>query len=287
MKLKADIDSIPENYMDEAALLEHVKRTNPTPHIFLATPAYGGRVCQTFVQSLLRFQAWCIQNRVKLTTDFTSNESLITRARSIMAERSIRSGANWLLFIDADIAFNPITILRLMALDAPVGCGIYAKKAIDWNKVAKDTESTTPEDLASRSLGFNLNIIRDPNDPNQARVKKGYLRITEGATGCMLIRRDVLSFLRDTYFEDLGVQNDIPGSSSQSTPEYAVLFDTSISQDSSRRFLSEDYSFCRMCDKHGFDIYCDVTARLSHTGCLLYTGNLKHRVRSVYTASGV
>jgi len=44
----------------------------------------------------------------------------------------------------------------------------------------------------------------------------------------------------------------------------------------SRRFLSEDYSFCRKAQENGFDVYADITATLTHTGQIMNSGDLTH-----------
>ena len=42
-----------------------------------------------------------------------------------------------LLFIDADIAFNPESIFRMLDLDEDVVTGVYPRKVIDWTKTIK------------------------------------------------------------------------------------------------------------------------------------------------------
>ena len=50
----------------------------------------------------------------------------------------------------------------------------------------------------------------------------------------------------------------------------------------SKRYLSEDYAFCRRWQQMGGEIYIDITATLGHIGNLGFTSCLKDRMTSKY-----
>jgi hypothetical protein len=52
------------------------------------------------------------------------NESLITRARNGMAYDFMQSDATHLMFIDADITFDPKDIVRMIDADKDIICGL-------------------------------------------------------------------------------------------------------------------------------------------------------------------
>ena len=54
--------------------------------------------------------------------------SAIDMARSLMISEALHDGYDSIMFIDADIGFEPADALRLPALPEPAVCGIYAKK---------------------------------------------------------------------------------------------------------------------------------------------------------------
>ena len=256
------------------ALAAHVKERGV--HIFIAVPCYGCKLSARFVMSLIRLEGVCLQNGIKLTLDLLGNESLITRGRCILAERALRSAATHLLFLDADIGFEVHTILRLIAFDADVCCGIYARKGLDFHKIV-DCEDTSVDALKDAGLGFNINFR--PGSTSQS-VINGFCEVYDAATGCMLIKRATLETLKDAYKESHIVKNDIP-SSREVIPEYVALFDTEICPDT-RRFLSEDYAFCRKAQQHDMQVWVDITAPLSHTGVLLHMGNALKRCTTSY-----
>ena len=52
-----------------------------------------------------------------------------------------------------------------------------------------------------------------------------------------------------------------------------ALFDTMIEPES-KRYLSEDYTFCRRCQQLGIQIFMDPTINLDHQGTYLFEGNI-------------
>ena len=53
-----------------------------------------------------------------------------------------------------------------------------------------------------------------------------------------------------------------------------ALFDTMIDPES-RRYLSEDYMFCRLWQNMGGDVYLDPRTALNHVGHYTFRGNIR------------
>ena len=95
-----------------------------------------------------------------------------------------------LLFIDADLAFNPDAVIRMLEYDKDVVTGIYPRKTIDWIKVKnklKQKPEISEDELLAASLQYNLNVA----DPNKIMLEKGFIEVMDGPTGFMMIKRDV------------------------------------------------------------------------------------------------
>jgi len=217
----------------------------------------------------MKLQTAMAKKGIRMTTELVGNESLITRGRSILAEKFLRSGATHFLFIDSDIVFHEDTIIRMLESGHDVVCGAYAKKGITYTDIMA-LKNPTSLDLQAHAIGYNINFIKQKNHV----VEKGFMEVMEAATGMMMIRRHVLETLREKH-KDKIVKNDIPGSR-DTLPEYCLLFDTKICPDS-KRFLSEDYSFCSLARDAGFKVMIDCTARLGHVGNVTRHTNLKKR----------
>ena len=256
------------------ALADYVKKQDV--HIFIAVPCFGCKLSARFVMSLIRLEGIFLKKGIRLTLDLLGNESLITRGRCILAERALKSQATHLLFLDADIGFDVHTILRLIAFDGDVCCGIYARKGLDFKAIVTSDDTSLPA-LMDAGLGFNINF---PPGVSSHSVTDGFVEVYDAATGCMLIKRKTLETLKDIYKDTHLVKNDIP-SSKEAVPEYVALFDTEICPDS-RRLLSEDYAFCRKVQANNMRVWVDITAPLSHTGTFLYTGCALNRCKMQY-----
>ena len=246
------------------------------PALMIALPAYGGQVTTVFMESLLRFAEMARANGIAITLKILSQESLIPRGRNtLVAEFLGRKELTHLLFIDADIGFDPRGILRMLAFDKPLIGGAYAKKGIDWTRVhAAATSGKPPEALAQAGLDYALNLIdEDLAAKGNIPVTQGFVRVSKCGTGIMLIRREVLTTMAARHPE-LRYENDIAGYDNEFTRgNFFGFFDT-LHHPVTRRYLSEDYAFChRWTNDCGGEIWMDVESVVSHHGSYGYCGS--------------
>src|ERR1700744_4000430 len=94
----------------------------PVINLVIATPCFGGQVSVNFTASLLKLEkALRAYSCVTLKVLFKDGDALITRARaSLVAQFLDDLAATHLLFIDADIGFEPDQVLRLIECRAEV-----------------------------------------------------------------------------------------------------------------------------------------------------------------------
>ena len=246
------------------------------PALMIALPAYGGQVTTVFMEALLRFAELARGSGIAITLKILSQESLIPRGRNtLVAEFLGRPELTHLLFIDADIGFDPRGILRMLAFDKPLIGGAYAKKGIDWPRVhAAALAGQPPENLAQAGLDYALNLIdEDLAAQDRIPVTQGFVRVSKCGTGIMLIRRDVLTALA-TKYPELRYENDIAGYDNAFTRgNFWGFFDT-LHHPVSRRYLSEDYAFChRWTQGCGGEIWMDVESVVTHHGSYGYRGS--------------
>ena len=99
--------------------------------LLIATPAYGNMVTTGYLRSIVRLQEVLLIEGVEHDFLILGNESLIHRARNVCVETFLRMGGTRLLFIDADIEFEPEAVRGLWELDAEVAVGAYRQKGPD------------------------------------------------------------------------------------------------------------------------------------------------------------
>ena len=243
-----------------------------TPNIFVATPMYGGMCIGNYASALMQLPLVCSREGIKMYYIYMMNESLITRARNGLANDFLASDATHLMFIDADIGFNPNDIIEMVKRDVDICCGLYPKKEIDWQRVTQAVQSgVQPNELKDHTGTFVVNLV---NNERQEVITTELLEISNGGTGFMLIKREVFEALADKvpeYTSDMYRATDVV-----TKPKMIKeFFATSIDPDSNNRLLSEDYHFCKLARKYGFKVYAAPWVQLSHTGTYVFSGALQ------------
>lgn len=238
------------------------------PKLMFATPMYGGMCTSFYVHGLLEAINNLRELKVQAYWAQITNESLITRARNELVRVFLASDADFLMFIDADIAFRGSDVLQLLAADEDVVCGIYPKKEVDWKRVAQAAKDGEVENLADFGGAFVLNMVGSGDaETNEA----GLIEIRHGGTGFMMINRRV--------FDALAPHVPKYRTSSVKGPDGEYLqplvdefFATSI--DHTGALLSEDYHFCELWRTHGGKVFANPFIKLEHVGTYVYGGNL-------------
>jgi hypothetical protein len=239
--------------------------------IFIATPMYGGMCTGHYTMGILNCVGVFVEAQMQMYFAHMQNESLITRARNRLAHDFLGTEATHLMFIDADIGFEPTDIVKMVDADKDIICGIYPKKEIHWNAVAKAVMDGVPANKLHEHTGaFVINLIGD------AKQQEGKLNepmeIANGGTGFMLIKRGVFEALKDkvpTYTNDMNLSVEV-------NPEKKIIYEffaTSIDE-TSNRLLSEDYHFCKLARQNGFKVYAAPWASLTHNGTYNFAGSL-------------
>jgi hypothetical protein len=239
--------------------------------LFIATPMYGGLCTGGYTMGLLNCVGVFVGANLQMYYANMQNESLITRGRNRLAYDFLSSAATHLMFIDADIGFDPNDIVKMVDADKDIICGLYPKKEINWNLVAKAVEyGVPPQELHNHTGAFVVNLVGGAQ--KQESKLHEPMEIDNGGTGFMLIKRGVFEALKDkvpTYTNDMYMAVDKP--KKETIHEF---FATSIDEESNR-LLSEDYHFCKLARQNGFKVFAAPWARLTHTGTYNFTGQLE------------
>jgi hypothetical protein len=215
-------------------------------HIHFAIPCYGGQVNEGTFASMIRFTMLAMKHNIPFSLDTMVNESLIPRGRNnLVAKFLANPAATHLMWVDADIRFDPESILRLVLHNVGVACGLYPMKGIP--------------------IKYVLNIVPD------ARRNGSLFEVSTSGTGFMLIKREIIENLCKAMPElkykdslNLGPQYE---------PHMYALFDTMI--DENGHYLSEDWTFCkRVREVLKTPIWVDTEIKLDHMGFYNFAGDV-------------
>ena len=240
------------------------------PHIFIATPMYGGMATGFYTQSILSVPNIMTANNIDMSYTAMFNESLVQRARNALAHTFMKNpNYTHLMFIDADIRFNPNDIVSMIAADKDIICGIYPKKEISWEGVERAVKQGVPVDKLKHYTGSMVVNLVDYSGSVTVPINKP-VEIWNGGTGFMLIKRKVFNKMKKTvpsYKNDVRDLGQALGQ--ERIYEYFPVF---IDED--ERLLSEDYGFCRRARDAKFKVYAAPWVQLGHFGTYLFEGGL-------------
>ena len=239
--------------------------------LFLSTPCYGGLCLEKYMTSVIKLQIELIREGIMLMLDTTENESLVHRARNVAVGRFMqKTDADIFMFIDADVDFSADAVVRLVKSAHDVSVAVYPKKVVMWDQAKTAIENGDERNMAmlSSSLVANVGAAR-------RSVENGFVELLDGPTGFMAIKREAFERLHEK-FPELNCKND---HQNRDFDEYCAVFDCMIDPES-RRYLSEDYAFCRRWQQIGGKIYADVHTTLGHVGNLPFSGCLNDRLKA-------
>ena len=246
-------------------------------HVHYCTPCYGGLVTEPFFRSWSKAHMMYTKYDIPYSVTTSANESLISRARCHMvAYMMANPKATHLMFIDADINFDCIDILHMLQHDKDIIVGAYPKKDLNWNMIkmgAIANEDVTTDELKSLGANYALNFdwAHDKDNKPVLKVDNGLVKLKDAATGFMLIKREVIEKMIEAYPE-LYFNNDL--NLDKEFEKWTYLFFDCMHEPETKRYLSEDYAFCRRWQAIGGEVWLDPLVSLDHVGHFTFNGNV-------------
>lgn len=248
--------------------------------LFVATPMYGGNCNGTYARSMIDLAATCARFGIELQLYYLFNESLIQRARNYAAHEFVTSTAEHMMFIDADIDFNPMDIIALMAMQIQdpgkysVICGPYPKKTICWEKIVAAVDAGLAKENPNNLENYVGDYVFNPITMGETTIPLNEpVRVLEAGTGFMMIERDTFTKFAEAYPEMRYRPDHIRTAKFDGSQEITAFFHCIIDPES-KRYLSEDYFFCQYVQKAGLDVWLCPWMKLKHTGSYVFGGSL-------------
>lgn len=204
--------------------------------VVIGYPCYDGRAEVQALQMNIK----CMYSRdvPVASIQYLNGDSLVTRARNKVVHNFLtRTEAPYLLFIDSDILYQPNDIITLRNNNKPICGGIYFKKKLPYAPVC------------NRSLG----------------EEGKFHKMLETGTGFLMIHREVFETIAKNEPEHHYVNEG-----DEESGTYYDYFRTGVIEG---RYLSEDYYFCHLARKYGYDIWLDTTIYVKHVGKATYPFN--------------
>jgi len=260
-------------------VMDYVKTYKPL--LYILTPCYNGTCDINYTLSLLKTIE--LFNRFNFTVNvlFCRNDSLITRARNNLVAKAMSDPkTTHIMFIDNDITWSALDVLKLVLANKPIIGGVYPLKKYDWNKLLVDRQNpynsnvvqslldkyessilknsiSRPDYIQASLLDYNINFLNP-----QVSITNNIAAVRHVATGFMMLHRKMIEDMMKQYSHTK--YTDDTGFLLKDENKYAyALFNCDVGYD---HFLSEDWLFCDRWVKLGGEIFIDVSISLNHTG---------------------
>lgn len=204
--------------------------------IMIGTPVYGSLVAAEFAQSLavsmVEFYRYGLQGVICMAP----NHSLVQMGRNQIFTKAVDEKVDDLVWIDADMTWDPMDLLKLCLHEEDVVGATYRKK------LAKEE--------------YTVQLL----DKEQTPDERGLIEVNRIGTGFLRISRKAM----------LAVTKDSKGYKEYGR-DAINAFEVGFLNDD--EFLSEDFFFCEKLKAKGFKIMLDTRINLGHCGGMKYDGN--------------
>jgi hypothetical protein len=252
-----------------------------TPCIYLLTPCFASLCYVNYVSCLMNTIALFREYGVELVVEFCRNDSLVSRARNNLVARAMNNPKmTHMIFIDNDISWDPLDILKLMVSEKPIVGGIYPLKNYNWNKITANPNSVN--DMIDRKNKSQFSSVIDDESMLQynllkynvnylsttLNIEKNLTKVKHIATGFMMIQRNVIEKM-SAAFPSTKYVDDVNFLKKEENEFAYALFDCGVEEG---HYFSEDWLFCHRWTKMGGFIWADISINLTHTGIEDYRG---------------
>ena len=212
-----------------------------TTRVHICMPCYGGMLTESTFMSYIKWSNAARQLGLDWTMETMTNESLISRARNTLTSKFLHNKeSTHLMFIDADIGWEPWHLLVMLDRNVDIIGGLYPMKSLPVKWCVNGFEGAE-------------------EGPN------GLQEVTKTGTGFMLIKRDVFEKMNahpavKPFLNDIGLPAEL-------NPYMKTYFDTAVREN---RYYSEDWTFCENWRDLGGKVWVDKRVLLKHTGTYVF-----------------
>jgi len=180
--------------------------------VYIACPAYDGKVHAAFAQSLLLAGSDLAKCGIELNCSIVRNGIFIDVARSVMVQNFLETDCTHLMFIDSDLQFDPNAVASLVGSGLPLCGGVYRQREEKLHYIVK--------------LHNDNMVYRD-----------GWIQVDRMGTGFMCIERSVLEVMSE--------KADIFETNRTECPlVFKIKHDDPYDPGGPNKMIGEDFSFC-------------------------------------------
>ncbi|CCG39734.1 hypothetical protein [Magnetospirillum molischianum] len=242
------------------------------PHVKIATPCYGGLVTQLYMLSVVRLLREGPDLGFDVSLSLLGGDALVSRARATLVAAFMDAPeATHLLFVDADISFEPDQVRRLLDADKDFCGAFYPVKTVDWSQLPRRcVEGGEPLQTAG------LSYVGTLCQGEALRQDGRFATALYAGGGFQMVRRGAVERMFAAYPATRFRSTHTYPAPAVASPNLYALFESLIDPVNGA-YISEDYAFCRRWRDLGGEIWLDLDSRLTHTGPQSFAGDFAVR----------
>lgn len=239
-------------------------------HPLIVTPSHDGKYFHNYVLSLLNVVHQSATQGLKVQVLMQRGESLVTRARNnCVADFLANKDWTHLFWVDSDIGFSAQAFYRLLLADRDVVAGVYPLKRENWPAEGLP-QGMTQAEFENTYTAYTTNANAKQGETLVLEVDAdGFMKVDYAPTGFMVIKRAVFEKMMQAYPE---LQYRPDSDYTEDLGFHYRFFDCMVEPET-KRYLSEDYTFCHLWQQIGGEIYVDACSNLTHQGAKIYKGS--------------
>lgn len=207
-------------------------------YVFIATPAI--QIYASHFASLVKAIPRLMGAGIAADHYLFANGCHVDDARNACVAAFLKSEADYLIFIDADVGFAPEVLYRLIMHDGDIVAGVYPRK---------DPQRSYP-------MRFEGDVLRSDDD---GLIRDGILSVP---AGFLRISRKLIEHMAEVNLAN--------GFRSAETGEAVPCLFERRTKNGQR--MSGDVAFCEAARELGYKIFVDPMLALSHAGEVRFQG---------------
>lgn len=216
--------------------------------VAFAIPTYDGKLDTRCVMSLVSSILMLTKKKIDYDLLIMSNCTHLSVARNTLVSMFMDTDATDLFFIDADVGFDPVAVIKLLERNEGIVAGVYPlKRDIQQFPVRIKTRDNIPIGKGSSRIDC---LIEAESLP----------------TGFMRIKREVIVEMQKAYPELKYESNNVD------TIQVGYdLFNMGVNL--SKKWTTEDYAFCDRWRAIGGQLWLYPDITFEHVGTKTFKGN--------------
>ena len=245
--------------------------------IALATPMYNNMCVGDYVESVIGLQAALWAEGATMGLIRLGATSDVAMARNLSAALFLQTDCTDLLFVDADMGFDPLDLIRMLRCGRDVIGAICPGKGFDWKRLtamAARNPAIAPAQLEASAPRFGTFRVLAKDACGGIPLDREF-PVAGIGSAIMAIKRSVFGALREAFPKRriaIAGNHKLAPLFAPGTPDMGTPFEHRFAGGEA---MGEDMAFCADWRSLGGEVFACPWFTVRHVGNYAFTSNLR------------